>query len=80
MTKIAPTYYTVQGDMEGLKHSEAYNELGVKDKEKVDAIIAYLSGDTIVGIKNLLSICRRELDFRGSLGHQPSPQGHLSGN
>lgn len=64
-------------------HTESYKELSQEGKDKVDAIIAYLSGATIAEIKKILTISRLELDVRGSLSRQSCqslPQFHSQGS
>jgi hypothetical protein len=65
-----------------VKHTESYKEMSDKDKEKVDTIIAYLSGAKIAEIKKTLTIARMEIEVRGFLNRQSfqlPPQFHSQG-
>jgi hypothetical protein len=51
-------------------HTPSYQELPQDGKDKVDAIVAFLSGGTVAEIKKVLTISRMEVEVRGSLSRQ----------
>lgn len=60
------------------EHSETYLSLTEPDKKKVEAIIAYIGGDSLKNAKRILTAVRMEVENRITLTIQPDFQGLLN--
>jgi len=54
----------------GVNNSEMYNRMSEDEKNKVDAVISFLSGLTMDKVKKILTCVSLEVDKRTILSHQ----------
>lgn len=54
----------------GVNNSEMYNRMSEDEKNKVDAVISFLSGLTMDKVKKILTCASLEVDKRTILNHQ----------